>query len=250
MTEDLCLPVFAKGKRHIHPCLLLILVSSFCLSSGVLCASEANVDSWESMNRKTHKFNDRIDRWVLKPIAKAYDRVLPDLAKRGVRNIFRNIGTPAVALNQLLQGKPKTGVGDFSRFLLNSTIGIGGIFDVAPSVGLEHHQEDFGQTFSVWGIGNGPYLVIPFRGPSSTTHAVGMALDAFTNPVRLITPASARYSTLSLYYVDLRAQLFTAEAFVSGDEYLFLRDAYLQRHEFLVLDGEIEDDPFLDDFDE
>jgi len=249
MTDYLCLFRFAKGKRHTQTRLLLILLTSFCLSSGALYA-EANVDSWESMNRKTHKFNDRIDRWVLKPIAKTYDRVLPDLAKRGVRNIFRNIGTPAVALNQLLQGKPRDCVGDVSRFLLNSTIGIGGIFDVASSVGLEHHQEDFGQTFSVWGIRNGPYLVIPFRGPSSTTHAVGMVLDAFINPLRLITPASARYATLSLYYVDVRAQLLTAEAFLSGDEYLFLRDAYLQRHEFLVLDGEIEDDPFLDDFDE
>ncbi|MCZ6853698.1 MAG: VacJ family lipoprotein [Gammaproteobacteria bacterium] len=242
--------MFTKGKLNIQQCLLLILLTSFCLSSSSLFASEANVDSWESMNRKTHKFNDRIDRWVLKPIAKTYDRVLPDPAKRGVRNLFRNIGTPAVALNQLLQGKPKEGVGDLSRFLLNSTIGIGGIFDVATSLGLERHTEDFGQTFSVWGIGNGPYLVIPFRGPSSTTHAAGMVLDAFTNPIRLITPTAARYSTLSLYYVDLRAELLTAEAFISGDEYLFLRDAYLQRREFLVHDGEIEDDPFLDDFDE
>ena len=230
--------------------LLLILLASVCLDSGTVSASEANVDPWETMNRKIYGFNDRIDRWVLRPIAVGYDRVLPNPVKRGIRNIFRNVGTPAVALNQLLQGKGKDGVSDISRFLLNTTVGIGGIFDVATPAGLEYHQEDFGQTFSVWGIGNGPYLVIPFRGPSSTTHAAGMVLDAFTNPIRLISPSGARYATWGLYYVDLRAELLTVEAFISGDEYLFLRDAYLQRREFLVLDGEIEDDPFLDDFEE
>ncbi len=242
--------ILTQIKRSVLEHLLLSLLTSVCLISGTVSASEANVDPWETMNRKIYGFNDRIDRWVLRPIAVGYDRVLPNPVKRGIRNIFRNVGTPAIALNQFLQGKGKEGVKDVSRFLLNTTVGLGGIFDVATPAGLEYHQEDFGQTFSVWGIGNGPYVVIPFRGPSSTTHAAGMVLDAFTNPIRLISPHRARYATWGLYYVDLRAELLNADAFISGDEYLFLRDAYLQRREFLVLDGEIEDDPFLDDFEE
>ena len=153
-------------------------------------------------------------------------------------------------MNQLLQGKGRKGVSDASRFLINTTLGIGGIFDVATSAGLKRHEEDFGQTFSVWGIGNGPYFVIPFRGASTTTQAVGLVFDAFTNPIRLISPSSVRYATWGLSLVDVRVELLTAESLLTGDEYLFVRDAYLQRREFLVLDGVVEDDPFLDDFDE
>ena len=243
-------PILRKMSGRVPEELLLVSLTIFCLCSGTVSAGEANVDPWETMNRKTNSFNDGIDRAILRPIASGYDRVLPNPIRRGIRNIFHNIGTPAVALNQLLQGKGREAFSDLGRFLLNSTVGIGGIFDVATSAGLKYHEEDFGQTFSVWGIGNGPYFVIPFRGPSTTTHATGMLLDAFTNPIRLISQDSVRYGTFGLYYVDLRAELLSADALLSGDEYLFLRDAYMQRREFLVLDGEVEDDPFLDDFDE
>lgn len=210
----------------------------------------ADVDPWEGANRKIYWANDVADRAVLKPLAKGYEWLLPEFVRRHIHNVFRNVGTPSVAVNQLLQGKPRPAASDTTRFLINTTLGIAGLFDVATAVGVDIHDEDFGQTLSVWGVRDGPFLVIPFRGPATTTHAVGIVVEAFANPFQLISPAYARYITYGVYFVDLRAGLLVAESLLTGDEYLFLRDAYLQRREYLVNDGELEDDPFLDGFDD
>lgn len=220
----------------------LWLCSSFALAS--------DVDPWEGFNRGVHKFNDRADGAILKPVAQTYDRLLPGFFKRAVHNVFRNVGTPAVLINQLLQGKPRQGASDGARFVLNSTLGIGGIFDVATAAGIAEHDEDFGQTLRVWGLSNGPYLVVPLRGPASVTHAAGMVVDSFMNPVRFVSPDRHRYAIQGLSFVDSRAQLLSTEVLVSGDRYLFFREAYLQRREYLVNDGLADEDPFLDEFED
>lgn len=207
-------------------------------------------DPFEPVNRGVFRFNDSLDRWLLKPVARGYDWLLPDPVQRGIGNMFNNLTVPGVALNQFLQGKPVAGVQDVGRFVVNSTVGVAGYFDVAAKNGMPRHEEDFGQTFAVWGAAAGPFLMIPLGGPATTTHAVGMVLDAFTNPLLLISPNRDRYIAFALNAVDSRAQLLSAEKLISGDKYLFIRDAYLQRRDFLINDGVVEEDPFLDDFDE
>jgi phospholipid-binding lipoprotein MlaA len=206
-------------------------------------------DPLEPVNRKVFRFNDALDRWILKPVARGYDR-LPDPMKRGIGNVFENLSTPGTAVNQFLQGKPREGLSDTTRFLVNSTFGLLGWFDVATRGGLAKHNEDFGQTFAVWGIGSGPFVMLPALGPSTTTDTVGRFLDFLTDPINLINPDRDRYIVRGVGLVDTRAGLLGAEKAISGDRYLFIRDAFLQRREFLIRDGLVEDDPFLDDFDE
>ena len=151
------------------------------------------------------------------------------------------------------QGKPRHGLSDLARFGLNTTLGLAGVFDVASRGGIAKHEEDFGQTLSVWGVPQGPYFVIPLLGPSTVTTAGGRFVDSFANPIRYIEDDTTQYAVLALYIIDTRARLLEAETLVSGDEYLFIRDAYLQRRQFLIDDGQVEEDPFLDeefDFDD
>ena len=210
-----------------------------------------NADPWEGMNRKIHGFNDVADRWVLKPMARGYRWTLPDGARRSVGNFFQNLSEPANSIHQMLQGKPARGVSDFGRFLINSTVGIGGLFDPAQEMGMPRHDEDFGQTFGRWGMGSGPYFVIPLRGPSTVRDGFGLALDSFLNPLRYVNDVPWRNSLYVLSVIDVRSELLSSEALLSGDEYLFIRDAYLQRRDFLVSDGAVaEEDPFLDEFDD
>jgi len=206
-------------------------------------------DPIEPVNRKVFSVNEFFDRWIVKPVARGYDR-LPAPVKRGIGNVFQNLGTPGTAINQFLQGKPAEGLSDTTRFLVNSTFGLLGWFDVASKGGLPKHEEDFGQTFQVWGIGSGPFVMLPGLGPSTTTDTVGRVFDFFTNPVNLINPERDQYIVRGIGMIDTRAGLLSAEKVISGDRYLFMRDAYLQRRQFLINDGVIEEDPFLDEFDD
>lgn len=230
-------------QKTIAVVLLAALTGSLHAADG----QADEVDPWQGMNRGIYKFNDWTDRYLLKPVAKTYVKVLPGVVRQGIGNIFANLATPGVAINQLLQGKPKDSLSDTGRFFINTTIGLGGIFDVATEVGLAEHQEDFGQTFGVWGVQSGRYLVLPFLGSSSVRDGVGQVFNMFTNPVGYLSLPRERYPVAALYVVDVRADLLSVESLVIGDEYLFLRDAYLQRREFLVNDGELDDDPFADD---
>jgi phospholipid-binding lipoprotein MlaA len=200
-----------------------------------------------SFNRGVFGFNKFLDRWILKPVAKTYDFILPDPLQRGVSNAWDNIFTPWVAVNQFLQGKPRHGMSDFARFGINTTAGLGGFIDVAARNGIPKHQEDFGQTLVVWGFPVGPYLVIPLRGPSTVTYGAGIIVDSYANPIRYVDHVPTRNTLLALYFIDQRARLLDAESLITGDEYLFIRDAFLQRREFLVNDEQVEEDPFLDD---
>jgi len=212
----------------------------------VVAAAEPS-DPLEGFNRGAQAFNDTADRFVLKPVAKGYKKVVPETLRHGVGNFFDNLFYPLVIVNQLLQGKVKEGVSDTGRFLMNSTLGLGGFFDPASRAGMPAHEEDFGQTFAKWGIGSGPYLVIPFLGPSDVRDGTGSLLTYVVNPTRyIITDDTARYSLMALNFVQIRAGLLDAEKLISGDRYIFLRDAFLQRREFLNKDGQV-DDQFLDD---
>lgn len=207
-------------------------------------------DPWIGMNRKLWSFNEVLDNAILTPIARGYRAVMPDLLEEGISNFFDNLQVPGTALNQLLQGKPGSMVSDLGRFGLNSTVGVLGLFDVATGAGLPQHDEDFGQTLAVWGVAQGPYFMIPIRGPSTVTATGGMFVDALTNPIRYIRNVPVRNTTYALYFLDLRKRLLSAEVLVSGDEYLFVRDAYLQRRDYLIRDGAFQEDPFMDDFED
>jgi phospholipid-binding lipoprotein MlaA len=203
-------------------------------------AGQTAGDPFERFNRHVFAFNDGLDRAVLKPTAQAY-RKLPEGVRDCVGNVFANLAEVPNAINDLLQGKPANAVSDVCRFVINSTVGLAGCFDVATKIGLARNQEDFGQTLGRWGAGPGAYLVLPLFGPSDVRDAFGKLADIFTDPLDYLTPLSHRYVGSGVRIVDLRASVLDAEKIVEGaalDRYSFLRDAYLQRRRNLVYDGE------------
>lgn len=199
------------------------------------------VDPLERMNRHVFEFNDRVDRAVLKPVAQGYVAVVPEPVRGCVSNFFANLGDVSNAVNNLLQGKPVEAVSDICRIAINTTIGVLGCFDVASKMGLEKHNEDFGQTLGRWGLGSGAYLVLPLLGPSSVRDAVGRVPDAYVDPARAAGEnVRARNTLFALETVDLRARLLDAGRLLDAaalDKYRFTRDAYLQRRRNLVYDG-------------
>ena len=211
-----------------------------------LTVSAAPNDPFEPLNRKVMAFNDVADRYVLSPVARAYLFVLPTPLERGVHNVFVNLDGPLVAINQLLQGKPGLAAQDTGRFLLNTTVGLVGIFDVASKVGLARHEEDFGQTFALWGVPTGPYIVVPLLGPSTPLFITGDVFAIGTQPLTYLQNPYWRYGLRGVSVIDTRAQLLETEKLISGDRYNFIRDAYLQHREFLIKDGNVRD-TFLDE---
>lgn len=212
-------------------------------------SEEKNPDPWEGFNRKIQSFNDWADRWVLRPVAVGYTKVVPSPARKGISNFYANLWLPLTIVNQLLQGKGGAALNDSGRFILNSTLGIGGLFDPATDAGLARNEEDFGQTFGRWGVPAGPYLVLPLLGPSTVRNGIGRIGDGQLFPPRYIDDTAWRYTAYALYAIEARARLLSAEELITGDRYLFIRDAYLQSNQFNVKDGNVdaEEDPFLDD---
>ncbi|WP_288130997.1 VacJ family lipoprotein [Microbulbifer sp.] len=207
-------------------------------------------DPWEGFNRAIFRFNDTADRWFLKPTAVTYRQVTPIFMQTGVSNFFSNLHEINNVLNNVLQWKWGQVGNDTGRFLVNSTVGIGGLFDVAQHMGLERSDgEDLGQTLAVWGVPSGPYLVLPFLGPSSIRDGTGEVMEWYTNPLTYIDDNSVEYTLKVLDVVQTRASLLQAESLLQGDRYVLMRDAYLQRREYLIEDGELEDD-FGGDLDE
>jgi phospholipid-binding lipoprotein MlaA len=209
-------------------------------------------DPWEPTNRRIDVFNTNVDKISLKPIAKGYRKVVPSLARRGISNFYANLMTPYVALNNLLQGKGGAGLSDIGRFVMNSSIGLLGILDVAAKVGLEQHNEDIGQTLAVWGVGDGPYVVIPFFGPNTFRDALALPFDFLGNPLYYYQNASVRDKLLVLQVIDLRTRLLNAERFLdeSADPYITLRESYLQNRNYNVYDGNPPLDDFYDEFED
>ena len=225
--------------------LIRICVCSVFLLAGPVSAANGT-DPWEPMNRTIMGFNDAADGAILKPIARGYTAVFPKPVRTGVTNFFANLREPWISLNQLLQGKPREFASDLGRFGVNTTLGLVGLFDVASGMGLEKHNEDFGQTLGVWGIGPGPYLVVPLWGPSSVRDGVGDIAGIWGFLPFYLDNTTARDILSALWIVKTRADYLEAEKLVQGDRYLFIRDAYLQNREYNVRDGLL-DDPFLSD---
>jgi phospholipid-binding lipoprotein MlaA len=218
---------------------------TLALLAGVVgCASTADRDPrdpWEPMNRKINSFNEVVDENLARPVAQAYrDNIHVQIRSR-IANFFANLADPFIGINNILQGKVEEGLDDFGRFLINSTIGLFGIHDVATDAGAEKHNEDFGQTFGRWGAGPGPYLVIPLLGPSNVRDGAGLAADWYTDPtVESVRPIRLRNTMYALRLVNARAELLDASKLLEEaalDKYVFLRDAYLQRRRSLVYDG-------------
>ena len=205
-------------------------------------------DPLKDLNQKTHNLNQTLDLQVASPVARFYKRITPDFIEIGITNFTQNVEDLSIGFNNILQGKIKSGFSDLGRFTLNSTIGIGGFLDIATDMGLEKHDEDFGQTLAVWGVPDGPYLVLPGLGPSTMRDTLAMIPDAFLTPLWLIDHDRTSYSLTAIDLIDTRARYLGLESVVIGDEYLFYRDAYLQSRQFEIKDGEIEDD--FDDFDD
>jgi phospholipid-binding lipoprotein MlaA len=217
---------------------LCVLVSG-CAS---LPAGSSRVahDPLEPMNRAIFAVNDTIDAALIKPVARVYVENVHEGIREVFSNMFGNVADVWTAVNQLLQGKPVEALGDLSRFVINSTLGFFGVADVATSFGFEKHREDFGQTLGVWGLGSGPYLVLPFFGPSSLRDSAAFPLDFSTDPVPKISDIAIRNSSSAVRLIDTRAKLLPAEKLIEGgalDKYSFIRDGYLQRRRNLVYDG-------------
>lgn len=217
---------------------LLLSLAALLVLAG--CATPANhYDPLESVNRPIYKFNETADRYVLKPVAKGYDFVLPGFVKKGVSNFFGNINDVFTAANGLLQGKPKQAGSDTLRVALNTTLGLGGLFDVATVVGLEKHDEDFGQTLGYWGMGSGPYLMLPLLGPTTARDSLRYPIDFYLSPTSEIDSVRVRNSLRGLNIVDKRRSLFRIDPLLEDalDPYTFVRDAYLQQRYNAVWDG-------------
>jgi phospholipid-binding lipoprotein MlaA len=197
-------------------------------------------DPWEVYNRHVADFNDRADEYVIKPVAEGYAKVVPEPVRDCIGNIFRNLGDVGNAINNLLQGKAYEATSDICRVAINSTVGLLGCFDVASKVGLARSNEDFGQTFGRWGIGNGPYFVLPLLGPSTVRDAFGRVADVYADPVSYINGDAYEVAAQSVRIVDVRANLLQASRLLDGaalDKYQFVRDGYLQRRRNLIYDG-------------
>ncbi|MBK5415279.1 MlaA family lipoprotein [Pseudomonas sp. TH31] len=222
-------------------------LAQLCVCASVLLVpfaaqAASEDDPWESVNRPIYQFNDFVDTYALKPIAQGYDYVTPQFLEDGIHNMFRNVGDVTNLFNNVLQAKPHAAGVDTARILLNTTFGLAGFFDVGTKMGLNRSDEDFGQTLGHWGVGSGPYVMLPLLGPSTLRDAPSKIVDGYTGPYPYINDIPVRNSVFGLNIVDTRASLLSAEKLINGDKYIFIRNAYLQNREFKVKDGHVVDD--------
>jgi phospholipid-binding lipoprotein MlaA len=198
-------------------------------------------DPIERFNRGVFKFNDTVDTYALKPVAKGYQRVVPEPVRKSVTNFFSNIGDVYIAANELLQLKVADGVGDIMRVTINTIFGVGGLFDVATVAKLPKHTSDFGITLGHYGVPSGPYLVLPLLGPSTVRDGAGLVVDYFGNPLSYVNPSSVSWALYGVNLINTRANLLTTTDVLAAaaiDKYSFYRDTYLQRRRFLISGGD------------
>lgn len=230
-----------KTLSQKHSLIASLLLSLSLLSGCATINGEADPDDpLESFNRAMYSFNDTLDQAILKPVAQGYNAALPDPVNKSVSNFFSNLEDVVVVFNDLLQFKIEQALSDTARVFFNSTIGVFGLFDVASGMDMPKHDEDFGQTLGYWGVDTGAYIVWPFFGPSNVRDTVGSISDAYVNPLYDITPRDTQTGLVIVDVIDTRAGLLSASKILKEaalDPYLFVRDAYLQRRQSLVYDG-------------
>lgn len=229
-----------------------VLASAAMLSGCASLTSQEENDPLEFVNRGVYHFNEAADAYVLEPVAKGYQFVTPSFVDQGITNFFSNLDDVVVFINDVLQLKFHQALSDAGRFAVNTTVGILGFIDVATDMGMPKHNEDFGQTLGVYGVGTGPYIVLPFLGPSTLRDTVGIYGDSFVDPIQQLDDSDAMWSAFALKAVDTRAGLITTKKIVdqaSLDPYEFMRSGYFQRREYLVHDGNppMDYDDLLDD---
>ena len=229
------------NSRRFASIALLLLLSNFIL---------ANDDPFEKYNRKVWAFNEFLDDNFARPTAEVYTSITPDFIEVGITNFFRNLNELDNTANQLLQGRPLLAINDFSRFIINSTIGLGGFIDVGSKFGLERHDEDFGQTLGTWGVGSGPFLMIPIYGPSSPRGLAGRSVSSVLSGTFAIEETDVRIGLTALDALETRARYLEVETLIIGDRYSFIRDSYMQYQAFESSNGEDQPDDFVDDMDD
>lgn len=226
---------------------LLILISA----GGVVSANDEDVDPWQGFNRSVFEFNETLDQYVAKPVAQGYQAITPQFLDTGISNFFSNLEDVLIVVNDVFQLKPIQALSDTGRFLVNSTVGLLGFFDVASHIGLPKHNEDLGQTLGYWGVGAGPYVMLPVLGPSNVRDAFGTATDSLAGVgyTQIGQTTAQKGGLWLLRNIDVRADLIASEGLITGERYVFFRSFYLQRREYLINDGVASDDDFEDDDD-
>ena len=223
---------------------LLVLLFSF-----PIIGEEIN-DPFEDLNRDIFIFNEKLDEKLLKPAALTYRKVTPQFARTGVTNFFNNLEEIDTTINQVLQGEIKYAFNDAGRFVINTTVGLFGLIDVASKMGLEKHEEDFGQTLGVWGFDSGPYIMIPFLGPSNPRDLLSRPISSFLSGTFAMEDNDVKLTLIGIDALETRERLLDAETLIIGDKYIFVKDAYVQSREYEINNGSTENDEFLDDMDD
>ncbi len=232
--------------------LILLLVITGCATTSNLSGDFNPDDPYEKSNRKVFEFNNKIDKLFLRPVTDFYDKATPEFAQTSITNFFANLDDIRISINNLLQGNVVESMSDITRFFINSIFGLGGFFDVASEMGLEKHSEDFGQTLGKWGAKPGPYLMLPFLGPSTTRDAFTFVGDTALAPALSLDDNAARLGLISLDLINTYSAFTGIADIESKDQYAFLRDAYLERRKYEVNDGlseeELSQDEDFEDF--
>jgi len=227
--------------RYFYACVTVMFIS---------LNVEATQDPFEEINRKIWTFNEYLDDNIAKPTAEIYTTITPNFIEIGITNFFRNINELDNTANQLLQGKPVYAMNDFARFIINTSIGVLGFIDVASKLGLERHDEDFGQTLGAWGVSKGPFLMIPLYGPSTPRSLAGRSVSSVLTGTFAIEETDVRIGITALDALETRARYLEVETLIVGDRYSFIRDSYMQYLDFESSDGEDQSDDFVDDMDD
>jgi len=240
--------------RRFVPLIVLAyagLLNACSTAGGARAAADDENDPFETLNRGVFAFNEGFDKHIVKPVAQAYDAVLHDDLKAIVTRVFTNLSMPTVVINDLLQGKLQQTGQDTARFVINSTLGFAGMFDAAVDFGLPANEEDFGQTLGVWGVADGPYLVLPIIGPKNMRDGLGWVVDQFTYPLNYIDDKTVLWGGYVVDVVDRRANFLPSdkvlEQAAGDDKYLFVREAYRQRRRNLIYDGNPPKEEFVFD---
>ena len=241
---------FISNVRSIL--LILLLVTTGCATTNTISDDFNPDDPYEKSNRKVFEFNNKLDKLFLRPVTDFYDKATPEFAQTSITNFFANLDDIRISINNLLQGNVVESMSDITRFFINSIFGLGGFFDVASEMGLEKHSEDFGQTLGKWGAKPGPYLMLPFLGPSTTRDAFTFVGDTALAPALSLDDNAARVGLISLDLINTYSAFTGIADIESKDQYAFLRDAYLERRKYEVNDGlseeELSQDEDFEDF--